>query len=167
MNTEIFTRTSPIRRSSILWILLAILITCTNSSWISWFWTPEVAPTVNPCIVPISHVYSANETMAAWKAYLIKERISLDAMADKAVGSFIMFLTATYTPCLKEEFEKLWPTESSWKDHFKRVIISDAFLCSLPGTLAMIIIVIKCLKNQCQQKGTYRLLKKNAPHLMK
>ena len=90
MDSKVLTKTFTWTRFSIIWVILTALVASSNSSWMSWLWSEEITPAIHPCIQPIAHAYSANATLAAWKSYLVKEKINIDGMADKALGSFIL-----------------------------------------------------------------------------
>ena len=167
IDSGVLTKTFPKRRFSILWVILTVLMATSSASWISWLWSAEITPVVHPCIEPIAHAYSANATLAAWKAYLVKEKINIDNMAEKAIGSFILFVSETYSPCLREEMGKVWAKDSDWKSYVKKLMMSDAFIFSTPGMIAMLVILVQCIRARCKKGRSYKLLRKGEPHLMK
>ena len=151
--------TFPKRRFSILWVLLTVLIATSSSSWISWLWSAEITPVVHPCIEPITHAYNVNATLEAWRAYLVKEKIVIDSMAKKAIGSFVLFVHEAYSPCLREEMGKVWDTPSDWKSYVKKLLMSDAFIFSNPGLVALLIILVQCIRARCKKGRFYKLLR--------
>ena len=134
IDSGVLTKTFPKKRFSILWMILTVLVATSSSSWISWLWSAEITPVVHPCVEPIAHAYSANVTLAAWKAYLVKEKINIDGMADKAIGSFILFVHDTYSPCMLEEMGKVYSKDTDWQNYVKTLIMSDAFIFSSQAT---------------------------------
>ena len=167
MDSKVLTKTWT--RFNMIWIILTVLVASTKASWWSWLWAEETIPAIHPCIQPISHVYSANETLSAWKSYMVKEKINIDAMSDKAIGSFLLFIHETYAPCVVKEMEKVYNKDDDWKKYLKGLIGSEAFIFSSPGTLALIVILVQCMQNRCCKKGDYKLLRKRQArsHLMR
>jgi hypothetical protein len=156
-------------RTKVIWIILMVLVVSTNGSWWSWLWAEDTSSTIRPCIKPLSHMYSANETLDAWKLYMVDKKIkNPDPETAKIVGTFLLFLHDTYTPCLLKEMEETFKKSDDWKTYLKGLIGSEAFLLILPGILALIILIVQCMKSKCCEGGDYKLLrKKTRPHLMR
>ena len=68
-------------RFEVIWIILTVLVVSTNGSWCSWLWAEETSPTIHPCIKPISHVYSDNETLSAFVENLSDPPTSVKALS--------------------------------------------------------------------------------------
>ena len=166
---QTFIQTITKGRVGILWVILTMLIATSTSSWFSWLWSAEMTPKVHPCIEPISHVYDVNTTLVAWENYLIREKIVIDGMAKRTIKGFVSFMHEAYSPCLKDQMDKIWDRPSDWKTYLKRIIGSEAFLYSSPGTLALIVLLVQCMQNRCCKKGDYKLLRKRQArsHLMR
>ena len=145
-----------------------VLVVTVDCSWWNWLWVEETSSTIPPCLKPISHVYSINETMDSWKLYMVKKKITLDADSAKAVGTFLMFLHETYTPCLVKE---MGGKSDDWMTYLKGLVTSEAFILSIPGILSLLILIVQITRSQCCEGGNYRLLRKKTttrtPHLMR
>lgn len=154
-------------RTKVIWLVLMVLVMTTDGSWWNWFWAEETSSLIHPCIKPISNVYSFNETLEAWEQYMVEKKITLGVNSAKAVETFLSFLHDTYTPCLMKEMEGTFK-KSDWKAYLKGLVKSEAFLLSLPGFLALLILIVQLIRSQCCEGGNYRLLKKKTtPHLIR
>ena len=158
-------------RVGIVMMIVTMLMATVTSSWFDWLWPAEMSLKVHPCIKPISHMFDLNVTLEAWESYMTNEKIMLDGMAKRSIKGFISFLHESYSPCVKDQIDKIWERPSDWVTRFKKLIGSEVFLFSFPGTLSLIILIIQCLRNKCCRGGEYKLLKKKTttrtPHLMR
>ena len=155
-----------------MWVIVTMLMATATSSWFDWLWPAGMTPKVHPCIDPISHIYDLNTTLEAWESYLTREKIVIDGMAKRSIKGFISFMHEAYSPCVKKQIDKIWERPSDWVTRFKKIIGSEVFLYSSPGTLSLIILIIQCMRNRCCRGGEYKLLRKKktttrTPHLMR
>ena len=156
-------------------LVLAVLVACVDASWWNWLWFKDPEPSVHVCITPISHVYSVNETIEAWKAYLVTEKIVLNVDIDKAMGTFIHFVHSAYTPCLRNKMGMEFKAEE-WGPYLKKLVTSTGFFLSVPGIISLLILTVQAVRSQCcagksnRSKEGHRLLRKGVnkrtPRLM-
>ena len=81
-------------------LALAVLVARVDGSWWNWLWLEESSSPVPPCLGPMAHVHSVSDTLDAWRMYMLEKKSNLSAESEEAVGTFLMFLHETYTPCL-------------------------------------------------------------------
>ena len=156
-------------RVGLVMMIVTMLMATVTPSYFDWLW-PTVSPKISPCIKPISHLFDLNVTIEAWESYMTTEKVMLDGMAKRSIKGFLSFLHESYSPCMKDQLDKVWERPSDWVTRLKKIIGSEIFLFSLPGNLSLIILIIQCLRNKCCRGGEYRLLKKKTntrPHLMR
>ena len=156
-------------------LVLAVLVACVDASWWNWLWFKDPEPSVHVCITPISHAFSVNETIEAWKAYLVTEKIVLNIDIDKAMGTFIHFVHSSYTPCLRSKMGMEFKAEE-WGPYLKKLVTSTGFFLSIPGFISLLILTVQAVRSQCcagksnRSKAGHRLLKRRVntgtPRLM-
>ena len=161
-------------QTSITMLVLAVLVASVDGSWWNWLWIEESSSPVPPCLRPVSHVYSVNDTLDAWKMYMLKKKSNLSAESAKAVGTFLMFLHETYTPCLVSE---MGGKSDEWIPYLKKLVTSSVFIMSMPGFISLLILIIQAVRSQCcgekgshRPRGSHRLLRRRTnaatPRLM-
>ena len=142
-------------------LALAALVARVDGSWWNWLWLEESSSPVPPCLRPVAHVYSVNDTLDAWKMYMLEKKSNLSAESAKAVGTFLMFLHETYTPCLVNE---LGGKSDEWKTYLGNLVTSNEFILSIPGFISLLILIVQAVKSQCcaggnnRPRGSHRLL---------
>ena len=134
-------------------LVLAVLVASVDGSWWNWLWMEESTSPVPPCLRPVSHVYSVNDTLDAWKMYMLKEKSNLSAESAKAIGTFLMFLHETYTPCLVSE---MGGKSDEWMPYLGNLVTSSGFILSIPGFLSLLILIIQGVRSQCCEGGSRR-----------
>ena len=115
-----FIQTITQGRVGIVWVIVTMLMATSTSSWFDWLWPAEMSPKIHPCIEPISHIYDLNTTLEAWENYLIREKIVIDGMAKRTIRSFVSFMHEAYSPCLRDQMDKIWDTPTDWKSYIKK-----------------------------------------------
>ena len=156
-------------------LVLAVLVASVDGSWWDWLWMKDPEPPVHVCITPISHVFSVNETIEAWEAYLVTEKIVLNDDTGKAIGTFIRFVHSAYTPCLRNKMGMKFKTEE-WGPYLKKLVTSSGFILSIPGLISLLILITQAVRSQCREggsrrpRGSHRLLRRRTntgtPRLM-
>ena len=151
-------------QTGITMLVLAVLLASVDGSWWNWLWMEESTSPVPPCLRPVSHVYSINDTLDAWKMYMLKKKSNLSAESAKAIGTFLMFLHETYTPCLVSE---MGGKSDEWRPYLKTLLTSSSFFLSIPGLISFLILFIQAVRSQCckkrrnRSKGSHRLLRRS------
>ena len=144
-------------------LALAVLVARVDGSWWNWLWLEDSSSPVPPCLGPMAHAHSVSDTLTAWRMYMLEKKSNLSAESEEAVGTFLMFLHETYTPCLVSE---LGGKSEEWRTYLGDLVTSSGFILSIPGFISLLILIIQAVKSKCcagrnkRPRGSHRLLKR-------
>ena len=144
-------------------LALAMLVARVDGSWWNWLWLEDSSPPVSPCLGPMAHAHSVSDTLTAWRMYMLEKKSNLSEESEEAVGTFLMFLHETYTPCLVSE---LGGKSEEWRTYLGDLVTSSGFILSIPGFISLLILIIQAVKSKCcagrnkRPRGSHRLLKR-------